>query len=159
MPLTVLWLEDEPGTLTYEQQCVKNEADELIPAEDAETALTLVNQRIFHLIVLDLILPKTAQDRADFHANEEAGLWFIENVRNPKRVGTTARDVSMLVVTAVVRDETRRRVLAYLHAPDDYFLKPLCRNPVDFEERIRHICNQLRSTTSIDTASPTTACK
>lgn len=125
MSIKVLWVEDEPNSMTYEVMLAEQRGWHITSAETASRALDLVRDRSFDLVVVDLILPQNNYEKERGHFDPYAGIHLIESVRQRTTSGHTPPDVPILVITAVVTDDLRARVLDKLESSRYYLNKPL----------------------------------
>jgi len=132
MSINVLWVEEEPQSLRYERKLAEQQGWNITSADTVSRAMELINDTAFDLVVVDLILPSNDFHKQRGYVTPDAGIQFIEAIREPTRKGNTPANVPLLVVTAVVSPEQKARVVKKLTSDQYYLTKPLredvCRN-------------------------------
>lgn len=125
MSINVLWVEDEQNSMSYEVALAELQHWQITWADTAARGLELVRDTAFDLVVVDLILPQNDFEKTRGFVDAVAGVHLIESVREPTREGCTPPDVPILVITAVVTDEIKAKVLDKLESSRYYLNKPL----------------------------------
>jgi CheY-like chemotaxis protein len=123
--LNVLWLEDEPDSVRCEVMVARAHGWNVTCAETVAQALELVRDETFDLVVADLIVPPADYEKKRGFVDAYAGIHFIELVRDQTRSGRTPPDVPILIMTAVVTEELKGRVLGKLESSRFYLNKPI----------------------------------
>lgn len=133
----VLWVEDEPQSMRSERLIAEKLGWHITQADKVSKGLELVRDERFDLVVTDLLLPRNDFEAARGFRDAGAGVSFIESIREPGRHGRTPPDVPILVITAVVADQIKAKVLAKLESSRLYLSKPL------YEEAYLEIVREL----------------
>ena len=117
--VNILVVEDDPNTRKLIQAILSQNGYEVIPAENGEHALELLDKKHVDLIVLDIMMPKMD------------GYQFTEILRESKF------DLPILMVTAKETPQDKKK--GFLIGTDDYMVKPF-----DEEELVLRIAALLR---------------
>src|SRR3990167_6867217 len=102
----VLIVEDEPSIRTMTRIALERSSFDVMEAESAATAKTLMAKRLPHLILLDWMLPNLS------------GISFCKELKKIK----LTRDIPIIMLTA--RAEEENKVAALDAGADDYVVKP-----------------------------------
>ncbi len=124
MSINVLWVEDEPSSMRYEQQLAKNEGWAITFADTVSEALELIREKDFDLIVVDLIMPMDDFEKKRGYANPESGTRLVKDITNSGREGRTQPNVPILVITAMGQEDGRE-VIKELPTTRYYINKPI----------------------------------
>lgn len=100
---TILVVDDEPKIVEVVEAYLKKEGFDVLTAEDGEKALKLFKNKVIHLVILDLMLPKVSG----------------EEICN--RIRATS-DVPIIMLTAKSEEDDKIEGLAI--GADDYLTKP-----------------------------------
>jgi CheY-like chemotaxis protein len=125
MAINVLWVEEEPSSLRYERSRVAQLGWNLIECTTVAEAVKLIQNHTFDLIILDLILPKDESTLKNGMVDTEAGISLLKYIRDPQRLGKTALDVPVLVVSAIGSPEQRFEVIKMLTSERHFIRKPI----------------------------------
>lgn len=123
MLINVLWVEDEPQSVRYEQKLAEQHGWRIVFAETVSKALELISDTAFDLVVIDLILPLDDFHHQRGYVDPNMGIQLIEMIQEPTREGCTPPDVPLLVISAVVPPSPR--VIEKLTSERYYLSKPL----------------------------------
>jgi len=137
MAVNALWVEDEPSSLRYERSRVVQLGWNLTLCTNVAQASKLLQDYVFDLIILDLILPKDEPAQKNGMVDTEAGILLLNYIRDPQRSGQTPSDVPVLIVSAIGSPEQRSEVIKMLTS-ERYFV----RKPID-ENRFIQIIHEL----------------
>jgi CheY-like chemotaxis protein len=144
MTIKVLWVEDEPGSLRYEQGVAKGEAKwQITQANTVSQALDLIRDNTFDLVVADMILPPDDSKRQRGSVDPDAGIQLLESIRDSGRTGGTPPSVPILVITAVVSIEQKAKIVEKLSTPRYYLNKPLNEN--EYRKIVKELTEALES--------------
>lgn len=124
----ILVVEDEPDIRKLVSYNLAQERFTVLEAEDGERALTIIERKKPHLVVLDLLLP---------------GLSGLELCRNLRARRETAR-IPILMLTA--RAGETDRVVGLEMGADDYLTKPF--SPRELVARVKAILRRTEMTAS-----------
>ena len=138
MTLNVLWVEDEPSSMKYEQILAKNEGWIITSADTASKALELIKDTSFDLMVVDLILPDDEFQKERGFAMSEYGIRLVRRTRDLSRAGQTKPDVPLLIITAIDR-ESAAEVISGLQSSRYFINKPV---DTDVYKRLIHEITQ-----------------
>jgi CheY-like chemotaxis protein len=141
MAINVLWVEEEPSSLRYERSRVAQLGWNLTECTTVAEASKLIQNRIFDLIILDLILPKDESTLKNGMVDTEAGISLLKYIRDPQRLGKTALNVPVLVVSAIGSPEQRSEVIKMLTSERYFVRKPI--NEIIFIQIINELNKQL----------------
>jgi CheY-like chemotaxis protein len=125
MAISVLWVEEEPSSLRYERSRVVQLGWNLEECTTVAEASKLIQNHIFDLIILDLILPKDEATLKNGMVDTEAGISLLKYIRNPQRLGKTASNVPVLVISAIGSPEQRSDVIKMLASERHFIRKPI----------------------------------
>jgi two-component system OmpR family response regulator len=143
MSLNVLWVEDEPNSLSSEVEIAREHGWNITWAETVSKGLELARSTVFDLVIVDLILPPSEYERQRGYVDPDAGLTLIESIREPSRRGRTMPTVPILVITAVVTERLKAKVLGKLESGRYYLTKPL---EIElYEDIVRDLSQRLAS--------------
>ena len=137
MSTKVIWIEEEPGYVRYEQLEAQARGWVITSVRTADEALEKVRTVEFDLVVLDLILPRDEYDDKRGLINTRAGVDFLRALRDPAEGSRTPPHVPVLVISCVVSPSARREVISHL-SDDRFFLS----KPVD-QEAYRLILDEI----------------
>jgi two-component system, OmpR family, phosphate regulon response regulator PhoB len=119
MPLNVLVVEDEAAILELISVNLESAGHHVLPASNAEQALTLIREALPDLVLLDWMLPG------------QSGLAIARNLRDGKRT----RTIPIIMLTAKSTEEDK--VLGLEAGADDYVTKPF--SPRELLARIKAV--------------------
>lgn len=119
MAATILVVEDEPAIQELISYSLRQAGHAVLPAADAEQAMTLVNDALPDLVLLDWMLP---------------GISGIEFARMLRRV-TRTKTIPIIMLTA--RAEESDKVTGLEIGADDYITKPF--SPRELIARIKAV--------------------
>lgn len=119
MAATILVVEDEPAIQELISYSLRQAGHAVLPASDAEQAMTLVNDALPDLVLLDWMLP---------------GVSGIEFARMLRRV-TRTKTIPIIMLTA--RAEESDKVTGLEIGADDYITKPF--SPRELIARIKAV--------------------
>ena len=119
MAATILVVEDEPAIQELISYSLRQAGHAVLPASDAEQAMTLVNDALPDLVLLDWMLP---------------GISGIEFARMLRRV-TRTKTIPIIMLTA--RAEESDKVTGLEIGADDYITKPF--SPRELIARIKAV--------------------
>ena len=102
--MAILVVDDDAGLRRALRRVLVSQGFEVEIAEDGGAALTLLSERSFDLVVLDVMMPGT------------------DGIEVCQRLRTSNQDVPVLMLTA--RDAVRDRVTGLEAGADDYLVKP-----------------------------------
>jgi CheY-like chemotaxis protein len=125
MTKKILWLDEEPDSLRYESRIVENMGFQIVWASTVSGAVKLIRDHCFDLVIADLLLPLDEFHRERGSVDMEAGLKFIETLRNNERTGNTPVDIDVIVITAVVSTERLEKVRNTLNVNGLILHKPI----------------------------------
>ena len=125
MTIKVLWVEDEPASLRYEQIVAEQAGWQITSADTVSKALELIKDTVFDLIVADIILPHDDFEKQRGFVDPEAGIQMLESIRDSARTSGTPPNVPMLVITAGMSPEQKTKVVKKLSSSRYYLNKPL----------------------------------
>jgi len=133
MKPSLLLVEDEAALVTLLTYNLERSGFEVRVAMDGEEALTMLQERLPDLVVLDWMLPKVS------------GLEVCRQLRR----GKTTQRLPVIMLTARGEEEDRLRGLET--GADDYMTKPF--SPKELVARIRAVLRRARPATSEDVLS------
>jgi CheY-like chemotaxis protein len=125
MSLNVLWVDDEPQSLRYERILADQQGWNITSADTVSRAMELINNTAFDLVVIDLILPLDDFQKQRGYVTPDAGIQFVEAITEPTRKGSTPANVPLLVISAVISDEHKAKVVKKLVSTRYYLNKPV----------------------------------
>lgn len=124
MQPTIVIVEDEEAIVTMLKYNLEQEGFTVFSAGDGEEGLTLINERMPALVVLDWMLP---------------GMSGIEVCRQLRRAQQT-RNIPVIMLSARGEEEDKIRGLDY--GADDYMTKPF--SPSELIARIKAVFRRIR---------------
>ena len=98
--MKALWLDEEPHSLTYELKLLTARGWAVDLSSHVQDAKTRIANERYDVLICDLILPRDSFDCTTCFVDTDAGLEFIEHLRNPRRLGETPATVPIIVCTA-----------------------------------------------------------
>ena len=98
--MKALWLDEEPNSLTYEQKLFTSRGWSVDLTSHVEDAKLYIMRETYDVVICDLILPRDSFDAETFFVDTNAGIEFIEHMRDVKRNGQTPPSVPIIVCTA-----------------------------------------------------------
>ncbi|HOC00911.1 MAG TPA: response regulator [Verrucomicrobiota bacterium] len=98
--MKALWLDEEPESLTYEIRLLTARGWSVDLSNHVEEAKTRIASATYDVLICDLILPRNSFDCTTCFVDIDAGIEFIDHVRNPSRPGQTSATVPIIVCTA-----------------------------------------------------------
>jgi CheY-like chemotaxis protein len=100
MSLKVLWVDDEPNSLSYEMRVCELQGWLITCQGNVADALDIARSETFDLVVTDLIMPNNSFEEQRKFETPTAGLDFIKALRTRPPGSGTPADVPILVITA-----------------------------------------------------------
>lgn len=126
-PINILLVDDEKEIVDLVEIYLKNEGYNISKAYNALEALRLLNERTYHLVVLDIMMP---------------GMDGLEALREIRRIMITP------VIMLSAKSEDIDKIMGLLTGADDYMTKPF--NPLELVARVK---SQLRRFVYMNTQS------
>jgi DNA-binding response OmpR family regulator len=114
MPRKILIVDDDREIANLIDIYLRNEGFETVKAHDGEEALAFLSQQDFHLLVLDIMMPKMD------------GMEVCRHIRE-------TRSIPILMVSAKAEDMDK--ILGLMTGADDYVVKPF--NPLELVVRVK----------------------
>lgn len=122
----LLWLEEEPETLQFEKDIIeKNYGWDIIFINNKEEAINKINEIKFNLIITDLILPENEFYAQTNYLQQNVGISFVKEIRNSNRKGLTNSKVPIIVISCIMSQDYKTKVIPFLETPEHYLTKPI----------------------------------
>ena len=125
MAIRVLWVEDEPESLSYQRIWATQQGWCIADADNAQDALEKIREESFRVVVLDLILSESRYAKERGYVNPDVGVNLMRSIRDLPEDNCTPPNVKLLVISAVVTPNRRAAVFEHLTAEEDYLMKPV----------------------------------
>jgi len=154
MSLNVLWIEDEPNSLSYEVVVAEQCGWHITWADTVARGLELLRDLVFELVVIDLILPANNDEKVRGYVGAGAGARLIQLIRDAARRGRTPASVPVLVISASVADDIKAKVVDRLGSARYYLHKPL--NEQAYRDVVKELTERLASSPE-RSSQPTTS--
>lgn len=125
--MNILLLEDEDNIRSFIKLNLIKEGNIVIEAIDGEQAISIINNQIIDIAILDIMVPK------------------INGIEVLKHIKKTGKDIGTIILSAKSLQEDK--IQGLLHGADDYITKPF--SPKELVLRINALSRRLKLSSEI----------